>query len=180
MRLEEKKANRAKELQEAEELEAANRILNAGSRRPSFHFNHSTKGEELKDQRRLDFDEEMDSGMTSVEAWTNRMARKMRVMKPLERVETTAEDLELAAVDQVNEVGVTDTQHVFEDASYLKLNDDMVKEQEREFQSKIFIAVTLFFIFWFVSFVYVLLFFTKLKLINHLLVLDWSDCILFH
>ncbi|KAI5476225.1 hypothetical protein MNV49_007987 [Pseudohyphozyma bogoriensis] len=97
--------------------------------------------------RELGFVEERDDGVSAGKAWVNRILRRWGLMKPYKPHEIIHDEDPAA-------LGMTRTltaQSIVAEESYKNFKKEMQKEQAREFQLKIGVALVLFWSFWLVG-----------------------------
>lgn len=94
-------------------------------------------------QRTMDLEDELAAGLGYFHAQFNSYARLLNFKKPLEH-----------PIKRKAKTGKTSKHHhhyFLQEQEYVSFKKQMAKEQQREFQLKVGIALGLFFIFWFVS-----------------------------
>lgn len=112
---------------------------------PVGHFGRGGAGGRM--ERELDMIEEKENGISTGKAWMNRFLRRFGIMKPLDSNVQALEEKE-------PELGITRTltaNSIVQEEKYTSFRKQIANEQKREFQIKIGVALSLFFVFWFVS-----------------------------
>lgn len=94
-------------------------------------------------QRTMDFEDELAAGVGYFQSKFNSYARLVNLKKPLEHP--------IKRKTKVGKISKHHHHHYVQEQEYVSFKRQMAKEQQREFQLKIGIALGLFFIFWFVS-----------------------------
>lgn len=165
-RIKERRERREKDLKEG--LFKVDRMGTGGEGkdRQEGHFGHVPRGGGI--QRELDFEEERAAGVSGGKAWLHRILRRFHLMSPLQSA-LPFSDLRFAHIgrsinsnsdnsrNEGDDVGGlkmqrTITQNsIVKEKGYESFRKQIQKEQSREFQLKIGIAMSLFWIFWLVS-----------------------------
>lgn len=130
------------------------------------HYGHVPRGGGI--QRELDFVEEREAGVSGGKAWLHRLLRKFHLISPPPALPVSTRrsprhigsfnsDIDNSK-DETNDLGGlkmqrTITQNsIVQEKGYESFRKQIQKEQSREFQLKIGIAMSLFWIFWLVWF----------------------------
>lgn len=117
---------------------------------PVVSFGRGGAGSRI--DRELDMIDEKESGISTGKVWLNRFLRKIGIMKPLA--------LNLESIDKKESgLGISRTltaNSIVQEEKYISFRKQIANEQRKEFQIKIGVALSLFFVFWFVSHLYII------------------------